>query len=90
MATSHVVPCGHGGRAQPRRGKNKKVSSKSAKGALFSHIIKMSEGGTSWLVIMNKSLSDSEVHRLLLAQKHKIKGLFTNTPATRQSQVTIP
>ena len=38
-----------------------------------------SEGGastSSLLVIINKSLADSEVHRLLLAQKHKIKGVL--------------
>ena len=30
---------------------------------------------SSSLVIMNKSLEDSEVHRLLLDQNNKIKGL---------------
>ena len=34
----------------------------------------MAQNDNSWLVIMNQSLADSEIHNLLLTQKNKIKG----------------
>ena len=38
-----------------------------------------------WLVILNQSLADSELHRLLQAHQHKIKGTLTNTVAKYKS-----
>ena len=54
-----------------------KIKSRARETNSKSKKITDSEGGStaaSWLVIVSKSLPDSEVHRLLLAQKHKIKG----------------